>query len=517
MAKRGEIFRTVEMQRLPYNSFDLSYQNKLSFKMGWLIPNYLTECLPGDRFNLSCNQFLRMAPMVSPVMHQVDVYQHYFFVPNRILWDGWEDFITGNVSEASRPAFPTVQLPTIAPGSLADYMGLPHGTDLPNVSAIPFAGFQAVFNDYYRDENLVAEVDYKLANGDNTANWTNLGSMRRRAWQHDYFTSALPFAQKGAPVRMPFGDATAPVTYNTFGTLTPDGDGYVNLPSTDPNVFQLTPGATPAAFGVKVKDLGDPIAGYLYADLSEAVGGPTINEMRNSIALQTWLETNARGGTRYFESMQAHFNVRSPDSRLQRPEYIGGTKNAMVISEVLQTSSTDSETPQGNMAGHGISVGKGGNFSYFCQEHGYIIGIMSVMPRTAYQQGIARHWSKFDPFEYYWKEFANIGEQPIRNQELFCASDGLNYATFGYTPRYAEYRYQDDQVHGEFRTSLDFWHMGRIFSARPTLSQNFIECIPTDRIFAVTDANVDKIYAHVFHQVKAKRPIPRFGVPSFNF
>jgi len=515
MSKRGEIFQQVEMQRLPHNVFDLSYDHKTSFNMGYLIPVHVQECIPGDKFQMSSVDFLRMAPQIAPTMHNVNVFKHAFFIPNRLVWDGWEDFITGNVPEDERPAFPYLAVGGTAPAvsSLSDYLGLPtDGNAFGNVSAMVHAGYQFVWNDYFRDQNLQAEIDYKLADGDNSANGAVLGTLRKRAWQHDYFTSALPWAQKGDPVEIPLSSGIAPIKVNTFGTAyTSDTDWTA--------AGTYMPSSSASSVGIEAENMGSasPSAGYMFADLAASTGGITINELRNSIALQTWLETNARGGTRYFESLQAHFNVRNPDSRLQRPEFIGSTVSPMVISEVLQTSSTDAETPQGNMAGHGVSLGKGQSFHYYTPEHGFIIVLMSVMPTTAYQQGIPKHFLKFDPFLYYWKEFANIGEQPILNKELYCSNDGLNDETFGYTPRYAEYRYNPSRVSGEFRTTLNFWHMGRIFTARPSLNSSFIQSDPTTRIFAVTDPDVDHIYAHIFLQIKAKRCIPRFGVPSFNF
>ena len=241
----------------------------------------------------------------------------------------------------------------------------------------------------------------------------------------------------------------------------------------------------------------------------------SINELRRAFRLQEWLERNARGGTRYIEQILAHFGVKSSDARLQRPEYITGVKTPVVISEVLNTTGIDGELPQGNMAGHGVAVTTGKFGSYFCEEHGWIMGIMSVMPKTAYQQGIPKMFQKFDNLDYYWPSFANIGEQEVKQSEIFAFTANDNN-TFGYVPRYAEYKYMPSRVAGEFRTSLDYWHLGRKFDTQPTLNQTFIECDPsaTKRIFAVEEG-ADTLYCHVLNKIQAIRPMPKFGTPMF--
>jgi len=505
------LFNSIQLIKPKRNVFDLSHDVKLSAKMGNLTPILVQECIPGDKFNISCESLIRFAPLVSPVMHRMDVTMHYFFVPNRILWDNWEKFIVdantpivapyiGYTAGFANPTYDGVR-------RFMDYMGVPpiDGSGISvNINALPFAAYQCIYNEYYRDQNLIPPVDYKLVDGLNSG--TNpdifrLLTLRKRAWEHDYFTASLPFAQKGAAVDIP------------LGTVSGEGEVFVNNASAG-----TTLDGTPydSVVDNNTASIGGVGANQLFTSFDNVEVEPTtINDLRRAFRLQEWLEKNARGGTRYIENILTHFGVRSSDKRLQRPEYITGIKSPVIISEVLNTTGTDGQLPQGNMAGHGLSVSSGNYGSYNVEEHGYIIGIMSVMPKTAYQQGIPKTYLKNDPLDYFWPSFANIGEQPVQVQELY-AYTANNANTFGYTPRYAEYKYNPSRVAGDFRTTLDYWHLGRIFASEPTLSQEFIECTPDDveRVFAVQD-DTDNLYCHVYNKIKAVRPMPKFGTPMF--
>lgn len=512
---KSDVFNQVQSVRPRTNRFDLSHDVKLSFNMGQLVPTLLMECVPGDRVRLSSENLFRFAPMLAPIMHRVKAYTHFFFVPNRLLWANWEKFITRSsdgkvIPDDDLPVWPYLDVSNSSSffgiGTLMDYLGLPvTGSSMPSISALPFSAYQCVYDSYYRDENLVDPVSYLLSDGLNNPSAQSLMVLRRRSWMHDYFTSALPFAQKGQPVSI------SPV--QEF----PDVEIYRNS-SDGIDPFSWDNNASTAGAFVATDDRGlDP--SRLYADTSGLeLDSITINDLRRASKLQEWLEKNARGGSRYTETIQSHFGVKSPDSRLNRPEFIGGVSQNVQISEVLQTSQTDeSVTPQANMAGHAVSIGSGKVKSYFCQEHGFIIGITSIMPVTSYQQGIHRMWSRSSALDYYWPSFAHLGEQEVLSKELYADGTSADDDIFGYVPRYSEYKFLNSRVAGDFRDTLDFWHLGRKFAGRPVLNSDFIECNPDDRIFAVigdVGENVQHIYAHVYNNVQAVRLMPVFGTPK---
>lgn len=509
------IFNSVKIKTPAQSLFDLTHDVKLTANFGSLYPVCNVECLPGDKFDIANETLVRMAPMVAPVLQRMDVFIHYFFVPNRLVWP---DFYKWLMQGDDALVHPYIEHDYSYYTNLLSYMGIPEipGTNTfkYHLNGLPFAAYQAIWNDYYRDQNLQTEIDYKLVSGNNTAARSKWWAMRNRAYEHDYFTSALPFAQKGDSVIVPFEDA--PIK---FAGAEPRGLGVTY------SVTDTTTGPRTASAANGDPSWGAVPSDIMYADMSSSAG--TINNLRRAYALQRWLETNARGGTRNVEAILSHFDVKSKDSRLQRPEYICGSKTPLTISEVLNTTGEDGGLPQGNMAGHGIGAINSNMGHYFCQEHGWIIGVMSILPRTSYAQGIHKSFVKSDPTDdYAWPEFANIGEQPVQNFELYAGvNDGSEdptgaFGTFGYVPRYAEYKFMNSRVAGDFvyGGSLDYWHLSRQFTNLPALAEEFITCDGGDdqnlyRIFAVTDPNVDHFYIHHLNKLRAVRKLPKYGTP----
>lgn len=464
------LFNSIKVKAPQRSFFDLTHDVKLTGNMGNLMPILSLETVPGDEIKLSADTLIRFAPMVAPVMHRMDVTIHYFFVPNRILWKNWDDFIAGKTSVTA----PYITgFGPVNEGSLHDYLGIPTTPSSYSsiINALPYAAYQKIYNDYYRDQNLISPViseDEILVDGNNNANINDLAALRKRAWEHDYFTSALPGTQYG-------NQATIPI------------EGTLSIPSV-PIVTELDSGSI------------------------------AINDLRKATRLQEWLELAMRAGRRYKETLLVYFGVDAGDHRLNRPEYITGVKTPVIVSEVLNTAGVTGSNPQGAMAGHGYAINVADNVgSYFCKEHGWIIGIMSIMPLPAYQNGIPRHFiRRNDKLDYYWPQFANIGEQEILNQELYVDTAQPN-GTFGYVPRYSEYKYMPNRVAGNFRSSLAFWHLGRKFNTAPALNKTFIEMDSSgvQDIFAVKPTgSTHSIYAQVLNKIEAIRPMPKFGTPT---
>ena len=511
-----KIFEGVKGYQPQYSSFDLSYEYKGSGDFGQLMPVFVQDVLPGDRFNVSTEVMVRFAPMVHPVLHRMDVYMHYFYVPNRIVWDDWEDFFTGGDDGTAAPTFPTFAGTDDADwlfGKLGDYMGVPHvpvitmSDPYDYISRIPFGAYLLIWNEYYRDQNLQTEIDVKaIVPVASTSNDEILTTLRERAWEKDYFTSALPDLQKGDAI-------TAALTLSSNIT-------YLN-PAT------ISGTASGASVDKAVGDPGDAQVGGTDVTITNISslglsGTVDVNDLRLANRLQEWWERRSRGGSRYTEVLKSEYNVNASDSRLQRPEYLGGGKQSVVVSEVLQTSE-DGTTALGEMAGHGIAVGGDNKFSAFFEEHGYVIGIMSIMPRANYvNQGVPRHFFKNDKFDFGIPAFAHLGEQVVYNKELYIDPSTTGNdpeGTFGYQQRYAEYKHNKSMCVGEFgaQGSLKKWHVAREFPAEPSLDEDFILCEHDedgiDRIFATQVTSNHKIWYQLYHKVHATRPLPYFSNP----
>lgn len=501
--------------------FDLSHERKLSMQMGDLVPILCEEVIPGDTFRNNTEVLVRLAPMLAPMMHRVDVYTHFFFVPNRLLWADWEKFITGGESGNEMPVppyyfFTAVDTSKVGAGTLCDHLGFATAVSTPaqcsyKVSALPFRAYQTIYNEFYRDQNLEAKTTVGT-NGGSVGAGTEM-VLRKRAWEKDYFTSALPWTQRGGEVSIPLMGGDVNLKSNIWGTGAAQEMRFATTgnAAASANIQTDTYGELGASTTSGQEVLLDP-NGTLEANFANVV---TVNELRRVTKLQQWLERNARGGSRYIEQIFSHFGVRSSDARLQRPEYLGGGKSPIVISEVLQTSKSETNAPQGNLAGHGVSVQNSHRFEKYFEEHGFVIGILSILPKTTYMQGTRRFFFKNDKYDYFWPEFANLGEQPVLKGELYTQHyETTDRETFGYQSRYAEYKYVPSTVHGDFKSSLEFWHMARKFSSMPVLNSTFVQSDPTHRVFAVNTTTVPKLYVQVLNNLQAVRPIPYYSDPS---
>lgn len=519
-------FAMIPKADIPRSSFDAQKTYKTTFDAGYLIPVYVDEVLPGDTFNLKMTAFSRLATPLFPIMDNMVMESFFFFVPNRLVWSNWVKFMgqQDNPSDSISYTVPQTTSPVggYAACTLGDYLGLPTigqvaaGKTITHMSLYQRA-YNLIWNEWFRDENLQTSVPQLMGDGpDDNTNF----SLLRRGKRKDYFTGALPWPQKGTAVTLPLG-TTAPVISNGLNpTYSGLGSGpYSNQPLTiDGPSNHLYLGGTNYASGtLKVGNQSG-----LVADLSQATAA-TINQIRQSFQIQRLLERDARGGTRYTEIVRSHFGVVSPDSRLQRPEYIGGGSTPININPIAQTSgsgASGTSTPLGNLAAMGTSLAHGHGFTYSAVEHGMIIGLVSVRADLTYQQGLARMWSRKTRYDYYFPVFAHLGEQPIYNKEIYATGDTSDDSVFGYQERWAEYRYKPSQITGLFRSTttgtLDAWHLAQKFTSLPTLNDSFIrDTPPVDRIVAVgAAANGKQFLFDAFFNVRMARPMPMYSVPG---
>lgn len=485
------------------NKFSLSNYKLATFDMGELVPIGWYEALPGDTIQQATSALLRCTPLVTPIMHPVHVRIHHWFVPNRIIWDHWENFITGGPDGLDATVPPTIASGAgFNVGSLADYLGVPTGVGSLSVSALPFRAYALIFNEFYRDADLTTALALSTGDGNDTTTSTSLQNI---AWEKDYFTSARPWAQKGPSVTIPLG-TVAPVITNSAAIqlrgVTDNTDR--NMQATSAAAPPLFLGGTAMTGGQQNVKFGS--ATGLQTDLSSA-SAVTVNVLREALAIQRYEEARARFGSRYVEYLR-YLGVKSSDARLQRPEYLGGGKQTIQFSEVLSTADGGASLPIGSLKGHGIGAMRSNRYRRFFEEHGIVMTLMSVRPRTMYTQGLFRQWNRVTREDYWQKEYEHIGQQTILNKELYAAHATPN-GTFGYQDRYDEYRRQESTVAGLMRTTDNVWHMARIFGSTPALNSSFVVSDPTKRTFADT-AN-DGLLVMANHSIQARRMVSQQG------
>ena len=512
---------------------------KLSFNVGDVIPFYVDEVLPGDTFDVKTSKVVRLQTLLTPVMDNIYLDTYYFFVPNRLTWSHWREMMGENTESAWIPkteySVPQITAPSggWSVGTIADYMGIPTGVAGLSVNALPFRAYALVMNEWFRDENLTDPLDIPVTDatvaGVNSGNYitdTAKGGLPFKAAKyHDYFTSALPSPQKGPDVLIPGGTgANVPV---------------MTLPQTVPNPGTTTLSFGPASDGnnkVGVAlfknyslEVGDTIPSgkefvpnNLWAVGDSSLASATINQLRMAFQIQRLYEKDARGGTRYIEILKSHFGVTSPDARLQRPEYLGGNRLPININQVIQQSGTGtgSATPQGTTTGQSLTTDVHSDFRKSFVEHGFVIGVMVARYDHTYQQGLERMWSRKDRFDYYWPVFANLGEQAIKNREIFAQGNSKDDEVFGYQEAWADYRYKPNRVAGEMRSSyaqsLDVWHLADDYETLPKLSDAWIreDSATVDRVLAVSSKNANQLFADLYVENDSTRPMPMYSIPG---
>jgi hypothetical protein len=514
-------FAMIPRADIPRSKFDSQKSYKTTFDSGYLIPVYVDEVLPGDTINLQMTAFARLATPLFPIMDNMHLDSFFFFVPNRLVWENWQKFMGERYPDPDSSIDYTVPEMTSPAGgyavnSLQDYMGLPTAGQITAPNTVTHCAFwtrayNLIWNEWFRDQNLQDSAVVDIDDGpDSPADYV----LRRRGKRHDYFTSALPWPQKGAAVTLPLG-TEAPV----FSKALAEENITVRLGTANDNRYILT---SKTHAEVSVSGLGTDSTQGLFTDLSAATAA-TINQLRQSFQIQKLLERDARGGTRYTEIIRSHFGVVSPDARLQRPEYLGGGSTPVSINPVAQTSATglaEDTSPQGNLAAFGTALAYNHGFTYNATEHGVLIGLVSVRADLTYQQGLPRMWSRSTRYDFYFPAFATLGEQAVLNKEIYCTGTATDDEVFGYQERWAEYRYKPSQITGYFRSTaagtLDAWHLAQEFGTLPALNDEFIEDTPpVERIVAIGDAaNGKQFLFDAFFNIRQARPMPLYSVPG---
>ena len=522
-------FSQAPSSQIPRSRFDRSHAYKSTFDASRLIPFFVDEVLPGDTFDVNATLFARLATPLKPIMDNMYLDVQFFFVPNRLVWEHWVNFCGERTNPDDDPSIYTVpqmaiDLSTLTDGSkLPEYFGIPSGrSGNITVNALPFRAYVRIYNEWYRDQNLQDSQTRGLETGDGPDSQYNTVLFRNK--RHDYFTSCLPWPQKGNPVLIPIAPR-APITglgidFGTTTAITP------NLPVRETQWETGDPATTYAegvyanttgVLGIQVTQNPDgtgPIVPQIYAELAEATA-VTINDLRLAFQIQKFLERDARGGTRYIEKIFSHFGVKSDDARLQRPELLSTASTRININPVAATAPLP-DAPQANLAAFGTAVNRCG-FNKSFTEHGFVIGIASARADLTYQQGIERMWSRRTINEYYWPTFAHLGEQAVLNKEIYVTGTATDDEVFGYQERYAEYRYKPSRITGLFNSgvsaSLDVWHLSQDFSALPVLNDSFIEeSVPVDRIIAVPGEPHFLLDAWI--SFYTTRPMPVYSVPG---